>query len=98
MLIFTLKNKIQSQANEIYDKITDCLEEGLEATSKEVQCLIKKHYVLANKFHSTTKAAYKALAELYIEHPEFRKQLDPIHPQLTEFLARAMDTFADTLD
>lgn len=105
LVLKSVKNKEQShnetmnkKANELYDKITDCLEEELEATSEEVQCLIKKHYVLANKFHSATKEAYKALAQLYIEHPEFRKQLDPIHPQLAEYLARAMDTFADTLD
>jgi len=89
---------MNKKANELYDKITDCLESGLEATSEEMQLLVKKHYTLVKKYHSTTKEAYKALAQLYIEHPEFRKQLDPIHPQLAEFLARAMDTFADTLD
>jgi len=32
---------------------------------------------------------------LYTEHPEFRKQLDPFHLELAEFMAQAMKVFAD---
>ncbi|MFI5343953.1 MAG: TipAS antibiotic-recognition domain-containing protein [Chlamydiales bacterium] len=38
---------------------------------------------------------YKALAQLYYEHPEYRKQLDPFHPELAEFMAKAMEVYAD---
>jgi DNA-binding transcriptional MerR regulator len=31
----------------------------------------------------------------YAEHPQFRKQLDPFHPKLAEFMADAMRVFAD---
>jgi DNA-binding transcriptional MerR regulator len=33
--------------------------------------------------------------QLYAEHPEFRKQLDPFHPELAVFMAAAMKIFAD---
>jgi len=35
------------------------------------------------------------MAQLYAEHPAFRKQLDPFHPELAVFMAEAMKIFAD---
>jgi hypothetical protein len=35
------------------------------------------------------------MAQLYREHPEFRKQLDPFHPKLAEFMSEGMLVFAD---
>lgn len=35
------------------------------------------------------------MAQLYAEHPEFQKQLDPFHPKLAVFMAEAMKLFAD---
>jgi MerR family transcriptional regulator, thiopeptide resistance regulator len=64
-------------------------------TSDQVQSLIKKHHTFTEQFNHATKKVYVALAELYEEHPEFRKQLDPIHPELASFLAKAMKTFAE---
>jgi len=37
----------------------------------------------------------KIIAQLYAEHPEFRKQLDPFHLGLATFMAEAMRAFAD---
>jgi hypothetical protein len=37
---------------------------------------------------------YKALAQLYRDHPEFRKQLEPFHSQLPTFMADAMNVLA----
>ena len=34
-------------------------------------------------------------ADLDIENPEFRKQLDPFHPSLAVFMAEAMKIFTD---
>lgn len=87
--------QIAKEANQIYDKIADCLENRLSISSKEVQRLIKRHYEFGGKFHKTSKEVYKALAKLYSEHPEYRKQLDPIHPNLANFMAKAMILFAD---
>jgi hypothetical protein len=35
------------------------------------------------------------MAQLYQEHPEFKKQLDPFHPNLADFMAEGMIFFAD---
>ena len=49
----------------------------------------------AEQTHSATREVYNAMAQLYEEHPEFRKQLDPFHPSLAVFMAKAMKVFAD---
>lgn len=86
---------IDKTAKDIFRQIAKCIDKGLDPNAKEVQVLIKKHHAFAEEFHNATKEVYKALAELYREHPEYRKQIDPIHPQLAEFMTRAMKVFAD---
>lgn len=88
------RKQIAKTGNEIYGKVADCMEKGLSPTSDQVQRLIKKHHSFTEQFNHATKNVYMALAELYELHPEFRKQLGSIHPQLAPFLAKAMKAFA----
>ena len=90
----TQRELITKTGNEIYGKVADCIEKGLLPTSDQVQLLIKEHHTFTEQFNYATKKVYIALAEIYKGHPEFRKQLDPIHPKLAPFLAKAMKTFA----
>lgn len=87
--------RIAKTANAIYGRIADCLEKGMEPSSKTVQKLVKEHCDFASRFHQMSKNVYKSLAKLYREHPEFRKQLDPIHSDLAVFVAEAMTVFAE---
>lgn len=80
--------------HEVYQKMLDCMHEGREPASAEVQAVIKKHHTLLKKFSTATKEAYIAYAELYRKHPAFRKQLDAFDPELADFMARAMKQFA----
>ncbi len=89
------KREAAKEANALYAKIADCLEKGLKIDSQVVQQLIEKHYQFAARFYNVSKSVYKALAELYSEHPEYKKQLEPIHPGLAIFMAEAMRVFAD---
>jgi len=86
--------KIDKTGKGIYKKIAESMESGLLPASEEVQRLIKKHHTYTEQFHNATKAVYIALAELYEGHPDFRKQLDPIHPKLSKYLAEGMRIFA----
>lgn len=85
---------IKKEAHVIFRDLVLCLEKGLDPDSDEVQSIIKKHHVFAEQIHHATQEVYGALAQLYREHPEFRKQIDPFHPELGEFMAAAMQTFA----
>lgn len=89
------RKQIAKEANLIYGQITDCLEKSMTSSSKEVQGLIKKHCTQAERFHEMSRKVYKAMAKLYTEHPEYRKQLDSVHPKLAVFMAKAMKFFAN---
>ncbi len=82
-------------AHAIFKDLVGCIEKGLDPSSVQVQKIIKKHYEFAGQIHDTSKDMYRALAQLYEEHPEFRKQMEPFHPELAEFMATAMRIFAD---
>ena len=82
-------------AHSIFRELVHCIEKGLSPTSAEVQRIIKKHHLLTNQIQNANQEVYKAMAQLYREHPEFKKQLDPFHPKLADFMAEGMIFFAD---
>ncbi|HEX4839095.1 MAG TPA: MerR family transcriptional regulator [Rhabdochlamydiaceae bacterium] len=88
-------DNITKTANALFKELVHCLEKGLDPAADEVQKIIKRHHAFAEQTHSATKEVYKAMAQLYAEHPEFRKQLDPFHPELATLMAAAMRIFAD---
>ena len=88
-------DNINEAACELFQELTSCIEKKLDPRATEVQKIIKKHHALIENFHDATQEVYKAMAQLYAEHPEIRKQLDPFHPRLAVFIAEAMKIFAE---
>lgn len=88
-------DNITKTAHALFKELVHCIEKGLDPAADEVQEIIKRHHTFGSQIHSATKEVYKAMALLYAEHPEFRKQLDPFHPDLATFMAKAMGIFAD---
>lgn len=88
-------DNITKTAHTLFKELVHCIEKGLDPAADEVQKIIKRHHAFAEQTHSATKEVYKAMALVYAEHPEFRKQLDPFHPNLAIFMAEAMRIFAD---
>lgn len=91
----TKKNHMEPQeilevSHDLFRKLVKCIEKGLKPNSEEVQKLVAKHYSFTEKFHTHLEKVYPALAQLYKEHPEFRKQMEPFHPRLPDFLSEAM--------
>ncbi len=83
------------KAHVIFNDLVGCIENENDPASDKVQRIVKKHHAFTEEHHNATKQVYKALAQLYREHPEYRKQLDPFHPELAEFMAKAMEVYAD---
>lgn len=79
----------------IFEQLVHFMEKGFAVSSPEVQGIIKKHHEFTDKVQEATQEVYKAMAKLYLEHPEFRKQLDSFHPKLSEFISEGMIIFAD---
>jgi thiamine kinase-like enzyme len=88
-------DNIIKTAHALFKELAHCIEKGLDPAADEVQKIIKRHHAFVEQTHSATKEVYKAMAQLYVEHPEFRKQLDPFHSNLATFMAEAMRVFAD---
>lgn len=85
---------VKNEGNEIYKELGKCIDKDLEPRSDQVQALIQKHYQMTERFYSVSKDVYIGLAQLYCEHPDFRKFFDPHHPKLTDFIAEAMRIYA----
>ena len=88
-------DNVNKTACALFKELAFCIEEKLTPASEKVQRLIKRHHALIEQFHDATQEVYKAMAQLYKEHPEMRKQLDPFHPKLAEFMSEGMIIFAD---
>lgn len=84
---------VETRGVEIYKALADCIVRGLGPRLDEVQALIHSHYKMTEDFYDNTKDVYMALAQLYCEHPGFRKFFDGHHPKLAEFIAEAMRVY-----
>ncbi len=86
---------LEDKAHTIFNELVHCMEKGIEPGSSEVQSIIQKHHAFTDQIQNATQEVYKAMAQLYQEHPDFLKQLDPFHPKLAEFMSEGMIIFAD---
>ena len=86
---------LNREAHAIFGDLARCIEKGQAPDSDAVQRILKKHHALLEQVQNATQEVYLAMAELYLDHPEFRKQLDPVHPKLAEFIAKGMKVFAE---
>ena len=66
---------INKAASKLFKGSVSCIEKKLAPAADEVQKMIQKHHELIKLFHDTSKEVYRAMAQLYEEHPEIRKQL-----------------------
>lgn len=88
-------DNLNREAHVIFRDLAHCIEKRQSPDADAVQRILKKHHALLEKVQNATQEVYLAMAELYRDHPEFRKQLDPVHPKLAEFMAEGMKVFAE---
>ena len=65
------------------------------AESKEVQDLIKIHYNWVSVFWVPTKDSYIGLGQMYVSDPRFTQNYDKHAPGCAEFMAKAMQIYAE---
>ncbi len=56
---------------------------------------MQRHYELQNRFYNLTKEIYIGLADLYVQHPDFKKFFASCHPKMIEFIGEAMKYYAN---
>ncbi|MCH9755993.1 MAG: MerR family transcriptional regulator [Gammaproteobacteria bacterium] len=67
----------------------------LVCESEAVQALVQRHYDWVNHFWTPTKETYLGLANMYLEHPDYKAFYDKYNPGLTNYLVKAMQYFAE---
>lgn len=60
----------------------------------EVQQLVQQHYDWINNFWTPTKETYLNLAQLYLDHPDYRDFYNRYHPNLVNFVVEAIIYYA----
>jgi DNA-binding transcriptional MerR regulator len=80
--------------NEICKDLVSALEQKLAAESPDVQRIIRRHYEWLKQFWTPTRERY-TVHTLMITDSELRKAYEAHHPQLPEFIAAGIKTFAE---
>ncbi len=70
------------------------IERGCAPSSQDAMALIARHHAWVCRSWQPDAEAYAGLARLYVEHGDFRKTYDALHPELADFLAAAMAHYA----
>lgn len=88
------KNAFIRDIEEIMDALIVAINNKTLPSADEVQRLMRRHYTWLERTWTPTKERYIGLAELY-KTPEFRVFYDNRHPELLDFMLKAMKIFAD---
>lgn len=86
--------EINGEGDAIYKGLSQCIERNLNPRSTDVQTFIHRHYQMTQRFYKVTKDIYMGLAQLYCEHPDFKKCFKSYHPKIIEFIGEGMRVYA----
>lgn len=78
----------------ICKELTNLLENNIEADSKEVQSVIRRHYNWLKQYWTPTRESYTGYGQ-FIEQSELRKAYEEYHSELPRFIVEAIQVFAD---
>lgn len=83
-----------SEIREVQDQnmknLVELLTEGASVTDPRVQDEIKTHRGIINRFYDCTDEIYEGLADMYVTDERFAEHYREYHPDLPEFLSKAM--------
>ncbi|MBA2709636.1 MAG: MerR family transcriptional regulator [Tatlockia sp.] len=74
--------------------LANALKKHLKPEDGEVQALVQKHYDWVNNFWTPNHESYTGLAQMYLDHPDYREFYNKYHPKLVEYLVEAMRVYA----
>lgn len=85
---------VKIQGDEIHRALKEAIEKGWGPETEEVQALIQRHYDLQSRFYNVTKEMFIGLTQIYGDHPDFRTFYESIHPDMIDFIGKAMRFYA----
>lgn len=83
-------DRVKQEGDEIYKALATAIEKGLSPESEDVQAIIQRHFEMTERFYDVTAEVYAGLADLYVQHPDFKKFFDVYHPKMIEFVGSAI--------
>lgn len=86
---------VKKQGDDIHKALAGAIVQQLAYDSDEVQAIIHRHYQMVERFYDVTKEVYIGLTDLYAQHPDFKKFFDVYHPDMIEFIGKAMRFYAN---
>lgn len=90
----TDEEKFKNEFVDICKELTRLLEKNSKVSTKEVQIVIRRHYLWLKNFWTPTKVSYASHGQ-FIADSDLRKAYEEYHPRLPEFVAEAIQIFAD---
>jgi DNA-binding transcriptional MerR regulator len=88
-------DETKRRGDAIHQALAEAIDRGLAPETDEVQALIQQHYDLQSQFYDVTKELFIGLAQIYADHPDFRKFYEGIHPNMIDFIGTAMRFYAN---
>ncbi len=88
------EEKFKIEFIEICKELTHLLNKNCKTRTKEVQSVIRRHYLWIKYFWTPTKESYAGHGQFIVES-DLRKAYEEYHPRLPEFIAEAIQIFAD---
>lgn len=87
------ENNFKKEGEEICKELASLLKQNFKASSKEVQQVIRKHYLWISRCWTPTKESYASHGQ-FIADSDLRKAYEVFHPGLPEFASEAIQLFA----
>ncbi len=84
--------KVQKEGGLVTEALAALMDH--DADDAEVQEAIKRHHAWIENFYPAPAEVYTGLAQMYVEHPEFRAFYDRFAEGLADFMHEAMLVFA----
>ncbi|MCB0739197.1 MAG: MerR family transcriptional regulator [Bacteroidetes bacterium] len=88
-------DNVKNTGDAIHKDLARAIDKGLAPECEEVQCIIERHYQLQNRFYDLTKNIYIGLTDLYSGHLDFKKYFDKYHPEMIEYISKAIKYYAE---
>ena len=88
------EEKFKREFANICEELTLLLEQNLKASAEKVQKAIRKHYFWLKNCWTPTKESYADHGQFIVDS-DLRKAYEAYHPRLPEFIAEAIQIFAN---
>ena len=88
------EEKFKNEFSDICKELSQLLDQNCKVSTKEVQNIIRRHYFWLKNFWTPTKESYTGHGQ-FIADSDLRKAYEAYHPRLPEFIAEAIQVFAN---